>query len=1155
MEGHPPETKVPGSDAPDVLVPQLMNSLPRLLLKACDGLSQFLHSMLGVSPSLRDEGTLENLWPVPIPFPEAFRSSHFNDWRKRKLALQIVVLDWLFLGKPAVCPASLRIGRKLSAQQWRVVYRLEALAEDMNSVFRVTAQDMGRSAAKTELHDEELGALHRACAALSNHTVSYGGFRRSGRAGSGPRELEVDGAWGSVIGRLPSSSHYTAKPIEADRIKFGSAPQFDPLPFLDSKTAAMYEHPENFFKDQPDEPPAVAVRASKEEKVKLFKKMAKCGRLTAVPPSEVDARYGSGLFAVGKNLQWDRLIMDCRPANGREVGLQRWTSAMASASVLSQIELHPTENLMMSGEDVQDYFYQFKISSAREKRNVLVGLLEQTDLDEIFGGSQPFSGPGYVCLATMAMGDLCACEFAQGSHLSVLFSSGQLNVDELVMMHCPIPRSPIMIGIVIDDLVLLERVLVGSTSTSVAASRLKPIKETYSRVGLPINEKKEFVDSPTGSFWGCEIDGIKGIMRPSSLRMWPLVMITARVACLGLVTFGLLESLVGSWVAIFMFRRRLLSLLSCCFDILALDLDKGSVVRLSGIARDELFAMAVCGPLSYVNLRARTLGTIRATDSSDWGCAAVSAELPLPIAKEAMRHSLTKSRWTHLLPPFKAWQKSHDLLDPADELPNGDMYNSHPLWILLARGVTYKEEWRAAHLKKRHINFTELGGYLREEARLAAVYESFRFLCGLDSQVSLGALIKGRSASKPLNALLQRSVAVVIGSDAYSGLGYFPSSVNRADAPTRDAVPPPPDIELPTWWADAAAGDLSGFDEWLKSQEDAASLVSPEREFDFSELGCKPTPLLMTSSSHRRNRRLKTLDAVLCRDGVATKPVIVRPANKPVASQDVGTTKPLTFGFAKESVGSEDVNVQPQGVTLCIEARRILQTFSDEQVWWPKDSSKQFLTPGALDLFTGKGGVAKALLRSGCPFVVTFEWKRSAAENLLFTDNRQKILRLIELRAVLVVGLAVICASFSVAITPPVRTSRFPRGVPWASQSMRSKIKDGNSHSDFAADVVTSCEAADVDFWFENPDTSFIWRQKRLSQFRDPGSHRILRVDYCRFGAPWRKRTRVATSIKSLMGFAVLLPLSQAAHPFEGNASYVEDSMDCSCRTLSSSLR
>lgn len=602
-------------------------------------------------------------------------------------------------------------------------------------------------------------------------------------------------------------------------------------------------------------------------------------------------------------------------------------------------------------------------------------------------------------------------------------------------------------------------------------------------------------------------------MRPSSLRLWPLVMVTVRIATLGIVTYGLLESLVGSWVAILMFRRRLLSLLSLTFEILACNFDKGHVIRLSGEARDELFCVAVCGPLSYVNLRAETLPTIRATDSSDWGSAAVSAELPVAIAKEAMRHSLTKSRWTHLLPPFKAWQKAHDLLDPSEELPNGDSYNTHPLWRLLACGLHYREEWRCPHAKKRHINYTELGGFLKEESRLSRRYASARVLYGIDSQVSLGAIVKGRSASKSLNKLLQRSIPVMIGSDLYSGVGFFPSSTNRADAPTRNAVPPPPDVGLPDWWEAAAAGDFAEMDIWLQQEEDRAGLVSPERAFDFSELGYKPVPDLQTGASAHRMRHFgakKTISPC-------------KTAGPSSDSTVVSDVPPGTNSFDSETAN-----------TLSQEAIDILNSFSAEQVWWPKKSDRVFRTAGALDLFTGVGGVARALLRSGAPLVVTFEWKRSAGEDLLHESNRSRIVRLVELRAVLLVGMAVICSSFSVAITPPVRSNRFPRGVPWAPRTMREKIRTGNSHSDFAALLIALCLSVGVDFWLENPDTSFLWRQRGFQRYRDPSSPDIFRLDYCRFGTSWRKRTRVATSITTLMGLRCLCVCSKPHVPLRG---------------------
>lgn len=106
-----------------------------------------------------------------------------------------------------------------------------------------------------------------------------------------------------------------------------------------------------------------------------------------------------------------------------------------------------------------------------------------------------------------------------------------------------------------------------------------------------------------------------------------------------------------------------------------------------------------------------------------------------------------------------------------------------------------------------------------------------------------------------------------------------------------------------------------------------------------------------------------------------------------------GVERSLADAVTLNSVDDEKCAVLPQ------EAIDVLSSFSDEQIWWPSGSSRKFETPGALDLFTGRGGVARALLRSGAPFVVTFEWKRPATDELLKESNRSRILRLIELRA------------------------------------------------------------------------------------------------------------------------------------------------------------
>ena len=1098
-----PPVRVPGQDAPEIDVPRLLNSLPRLLLKCRGGVASFLQSILSKCPHLRSEDTPHSsVWPMPLPYPEVFRSgnSDLATWRRRRLCLQVTVLNWLALGRPSVAPRSIALGQRLHLRQWRVVRTLEFLVEDKNSVLKVDAQGMGRSAAKAESQHHEIGALHRALSSLQGNQRLYDSWHGK-RACSNDKTGGVgsDFSFGRHVGFTKAPNNIVAKALVADRLKFGDAPRFDPTAYLDGHTAAMYSEPGNFHKDVFEKPPPVSIRATATEKIKLYQKLAACKRLAFLPCRDVEPEYSSGLFSVVKNMQKDRMIMDSRPPNVREIPAARWTACMASAAALTTFELREHEVLRCSGQDVSDFFSQFLVPAARLRRNVLHGKLSRQELETIFQRQDDaFRDGGFVGLNTMAMGDLRACEFAQGSHLSVLLEAKGFAPHELIMMHQPLPRGLLSIGVVIDDLVLLERVSknLSATSGTLSDERMGPIKMAYERVGLPINESKEFRNSSCASFWGVEIDGDAGLMRSNSHRVWPLILITLRTCMLGLATIGLLESLSGSWISVLMLRRRLLSLMSEVFSATGCGLEQGAVIRLSDTLKDELLSLVVLAPLAVVNLRARPLGTIRATDSSDWGFAAVSGVISEEVAREAYRCSLSRSSWARLLPPFKAWQKARDLLPIHEELPDEKPYSTHPLWEILARGVTYKEEWRQQHDRQRHINITELAANLREEKRLSVNHSSAKVCYGLDSQVALGSLVKGRSSSAGLNRLLWKSIPTILGADLlYAGYGFFPSPINRADAPTRGQKVPAPDLELPHWWTAVEAGDFADYDAWLQQVEASAGVESSFP--DFSDLGYHEPIKMKTGRGERSQQwrdRLKEDHHLARAEAVAS--------------------------HVTDGAESSPVELAPAAVA-------ILESFTSEQVWWPRHSAKKFLKAGALDLFTGRGGVARSLLKMGCPFVVTFEWQRSSREDLLDEENRQKILQLIRLKAFKVVGSALICASFSRAVTPAVRTHRFPRGVPWMSATMKIKVSAGNSHCDYATLVIQACEDGGVFYWLENPDSSWLWQQKSMRRFLPPDSAFTLRVDYCRFGTPWRKRTRVALNLPSLCGLRFLCTCTQ----------------------------
>ena len=103
----------------------------------------------------------------------------------------------------------------------------------------------------------------------------------------------------------------------------------------------------------------------------LLEKLDQAGRLALLPARAVLKSLGAAIFCVPKNLLEDRLIMDSRPFNSVQTVVNRWLPSLASSSALASLSLEPSEYLAASGEDIQDFFYSFKISGERLVRNAL----------------------------------------------------------------------------------------------------------------------------------------------------------------------------------------------------------------------------------------------------------------------------------------------------------------------------------------------------------------------------------------------------------------------------------------------------------------------------------------------------------------------------------------------------------------------------------------------------------------------------------------------------------------------------------------------------------------------------------------------------------------------------------------------------------------
>lgn len=176
-----------------------------------------------------------------------------------------------------------------------------------------------------------------------------------------------------------------AKPLVAERLVFPGPPQFDPGPLLDPGTRALYERPLDCcddFQSFAGEVPRVQVFATRENKVLLYKKLADTKRLKPVKLCNKRGDLVSCLFAVHKNLEFDRMVLDGRPPNLVDPKQSIWCRSMASPAVLV---------LLASGEDLRGFFYQFKAGEQRTIRNILSDPVTLDEACEIFGSSFEWS--------------------------------------------------------------------------------------------------------------------------------------------------------------------------------------------------------------------------------------------------------------------------------------------------------------------------------------------------------------------------------------------------------------------------------------------------------------------------------------------------------------------------------------------------------------------------------------------------------------------------------------------------------------------------------------------------------------------------------------------------------------------------------------------
>lgn len=1086
---------------------------------------------------------------MPLPFPELHlpRGNRNQKDANRKLGLNFTVLALNALRfeekkANAVMPG---IGTKLNSSQWRVVKQLTFHIDTWNDCSPVGPEQMGRAAAKVEAVEEVLQKLWTFASSAEVGLRSYG--KGTKFCVSEEERDREDGLFNvplrsKCVGSMQHAQAPLAKQVEPERLKFWKSPSFDPSPFLDDHNRETFLFPLECSANADVEqlpPPRVRVHVSKHNEVKLLETLDSCERLQLLPEKEVRMAYRNGMFSIPKDAAKDRMVLDARPPNVLEDGKDSlWIHSLGSVSQFSHFFLQPDEVARMFSEDIREFYHAFCISPQRLRRNALAMEVRPQQVSHLrcFRPWMWKFGKLVPCLGTMAMGDCRAVTYGQTAHLSCLLRSPKLSLSDFVTLKGRPSRKPFVAGLMIDDFVLVEkrrseeppsRALPTSQQSQCQSSSpceeiVREVRALYDQVGLPRHPDKAVSNAAQGSFWGMDFDGDAGVLRPSLKRTVPVGFIILEMLKLGKTSVGLLEVLAGSLVSVFQCRRRFMSSLQFVYEEQR-GRKRSDILTISGALETELLQCLALLPLACIDLRLRPSPLLIASDASPWATAAVSTQLSQVSVEEFQKYGLQKGMWNRLLSPVGAYLREKGLLEAEEELPEKKSFDMHPLWDEIVETKAFSQFGRVSSRKGRqHINLGEVDAALDAEELQGKKDPGSYYVHLQDSQVSLACLVKGRSSSAAINRKLKKSIPQHVASNNRAFYGYVRSKKNPADAPTRSRRVPDPVREPAPWLSKAEEGCFEEMEAFLEQHGvDLFSLRELPSEQDLlAPCDVDVRTCMQRKRIRRQNNRRDRKEAG------KTSPPLSSGGESPAANVPDPSSgfSPLQHSTCHTSEPSSPSSAIP--VTkpcprkgLSEEVRKMLRQFDASQFVL----SKEFSTleeafdsgPGILDLFAGSRGFSKACVKHAATWTLTFDLAHSEAENLLSPPLQEQLLRLISSGAFLAMGAGPVCASFSQAVTPACRTREYPQGVPWASELQQCKNNMGNEMLDFVLRCVKACLAVDVVFWVENPFLSWLWRQvDSLSWDEILADSRVgdLDLDYCRFGTPWRKRTKFRTS-------------------------------------------
>ena len=412
----------------------------------------------------------------------------------------------------------------------------------------------------------------------------------------------------------------------------------------------------------PDPPTKGCFKVRPQDMTEVYSKLLESGVATLIPEKlalrdESGNIVSAGLFAVPHKPDSDRIICDRRPLNELERRLV-WAK-LPHGALLTQLIVPKGFSVRGSGDDLSNYFYLLQHKPEWLHRNTVGQVVSGKGFEKFgFDPSENY----ILSFKVIPMGDLNAVDIAQQTHLEILKDCGVMRPSEVIAYRSPLPASPCLEGLYIDDHITIQ-VVPNRKLRRVSKSNLfrddeinHASRERYDKLGIPISKKKQFTKEYTFQAWGTSVDSVTGRVGTPMLKLKQLEGLLLDVCQLPKVSQKLLQKVLGLLVHPCMHQRLIMSLLQEAY-LFVNKLGKTGPAKLPKSVREELLLVGLLLPLCHSNIRWPVSSRVGASDASLKGGGRAVTLASNSVAQTLYRFSVHKGESVRL-----DWQKGLLLL-------------------------------------------------------------------------------------------------------------------------------------------------------------------------------------------------------------------------------------------------------------------------------------------------------------------------------------------------------------------------------------------------------------------------------------------------------------------------------------------------------------